>query len=120
MGNKRKRADQLRNALRETIGISPSSLDFFKQARNFFEQTYDLAAECHQRIADDFLTGLGRELMRVESSIALDVLYYFAAKGVPVLGVHDSFIVPHSYGKELRLVMQKCYRARLGFDPVVK
>jgi hypothetical protein len=109
-GNRRRLAYEFRDALSETIGITP----------NFYEQTYDLARTCHALIACDFLTGLGTELMRIESGIALDVLYHFAARGIPVLGIHDSFIVPESHSDDLRAVMAECYRSKLGFLPIVK
>jgi hypothetical protein len=119
-GNRRRLAYEFRDALSETIGITPKSPDFFKVARNFYEHTYDLARTCHALIACDFLTGLGTELMRIESGIALDVLYHFAARGIPVLGIHDSFIVPESHSDDLRAVMAECYRSKLGFLPIVK
>jgi hypothetical protein len=118
-GNKLRRARQLRMAL-AAIGIYPGSPNFFREARKYFVQIYDRGLEYHAPIACDFLTGFGRELMRVESEIALDVMYHFAAKGIPILGIHDSFVVPASYAGELHQVMHDDYQQRLGFAPVIK
>jgi hypothetical protein len=118
-GNRRRRAYQLRHALSE-VGVCPKTPAFFIEARRFFDETYDLAAQYHAPIVHDFLTGLGRELMRIESNIALDVLYCLATKGVPILGIHDSFIVPQSYCNQLHEVMVQSYRTTLGFAPIVK
>jgi len=119
-GNTRKRAIQLRKALCESIGKGAKSEHLSKLASTVFADVYDLAIERHSAIESYFGSDAGSQLMRTESRIALDVLFHFAAKGVPVLGVHDSFIVPHSHRDELWLVMHECYRADLGFDPVVK
>lgn len=85
-----------------------------------FPDVYELALKSHGPISAYFGTGAGAELMRLDSAIALDVLYHFAQKCIPALGVHDSFIVPKSHRDELEQVMEDCYRARLGFLPVVK
>ena len=58
--------------------------------------------------------------MRMDSSIAIDILYHFAKRGCPCLSVHDSFIVPTSEEQELKRVMHRFYYARTGFLPVVK
>ena len=43
--------------------------------------------------------------------MAIDVLSHFAKRGIPVLPVHDSFIIATGYGDELKEVMQKVYSA---------
>lgn len=85
-----------------------------------FRGVQNMIFNTHRPIASYFGTSAGAELMRLDSAIAIDILHHFARKGIPVLGVHDSFIVPNSYGDELREVMIQCYRTKLGFDPVVK
>jgi hypothetical protein len=86
-----------------------------------FRAVLDLVREVHKPIASYFGTGAGAELMRLDSVIALDVMYRFARRGIPILGVHDSFIVPKSWHDELKYVMEECYQLRLGgFYPVVK
>jgi hypothetical protein len=119
-GNQRQRAQELRKALCQTLGINTRSDDFFKQARAFFADVYDLAIKYHESIEADFGADAGSSFMRVESSIALDVLHRLAQEGIPALGIHDSFIVPESYSDILHQLMCECYRAKMGFDPVVK
>jgi hypothetical protein len=85
-----------------------------------FGDVQKLAVERHKPIVDDFGCDMGLRLMRHDSQIALNVLYHFADRGIPCLGVHDSFIVPESHAHELRAVMQACYRDEMNdFDPVI-
>jgi hypothetical protein len=85
-----------------------------------FADIYDLARSRHQRIAKHFGSDVGMKLMRMDSKIALDVLFHFTRKGHPCLGIHDSFIVPESQEDELRRVMIAFYRRENDFAPVIQ
>jgi uncharacterized protein YbdZ (MbtH family) len=85
-----------------------------------WEAIYDLALKRHAPIADKFSSDAGLFLMRIDSSIALDVLYEFANQGLPCLSCHDSFIVAEQYASELRAAMMQFYFDRLNFWPVIK
>ena len=52
----------------------------------------------------------GMELMNKDSKIALYVCKHFTDKNIPVLPVHDSFIVQTKYKQELKAIMDKAYR----------
>ena len=43
--------------------------------------------------------------MNIDGQIAEIVLRWFIRKGIPVLSVHDSFIVPYTHVAELKRVM---------------
>ena len=58
--------------------------------------------------------------MRIDSEIALNVMYHFARKGIPCLGIHNSFIVPRYAATELESVMRKKYRKKVGFGPIIR
>lgn len=83
-------------------------------------EIFETVQRFHAPIADCFGSGIGAELMRLDSEIALDVLCNLTRQGIPVLGVHDSFIVPKNSEELLREAMLDCYRRRLGVDPIVK
>lgn len=86
-----------------------------------FRDVQQRAVQRHQAIAADFGRDMGLTLMRHDSRIALNVLYHFAKRDVPCLGVHDSFIVPERYAAELRSMMREIYSAEMnGFEPVIK
>ena len=52
--------------------------------------------------------------MNKDARIALDVVWHFAKQGVPVIAIHDSFLVPVEYDDELRRTMDKTYRKHTG------
>src|SRR5690606_31490510 len=90
-----------------------------KTGLSFNGALFDLAASVHQPIAHHFGTDAGMRLMRYDSDIALAVMGSFAEQGIPILGVHDSFIVPRRHEPELRETMVREYVDLLGFVPVV-
>lgn len=57
----------------------------------------------HQPIAKYFCKGkqTGMRIMNRDSKIALEIIDYFAKQDIPILVIHDSFIVQEQYRKEL-------------------
>jgi len=84
------------------------------------KDVHDLAKRFHWPISGYLGSRMGAELMRLDSDIALGVLYSFALEGIPALGVHDSFIVPELFELKLREVMEAHYQQRLLFPPSIK
>lgn len=70
--------------------------------------------EAHEPIAHYFFTGTGLRAMNADAKIALDVIDHFANDGIPVLAIHDSFIVQHQHKKRLRKAMHLAYKRRTG------
>lgn len=106
-GKALRKAKALRRALKET-GLT-------------FGQVYDLAAKVHAPIAEKYFgRGIGLWTMRLDSEVALNVMYHFAQRNIPCLGIHDSFVVPRRHKAELRRVMLQTYRDKFGFNPVIK
>ncbi|WFP65110.1 hypothetical protein [Mesorhizobium sp. WSM4904] len=68
----------------------------------------------HKPIAKFFRSGEGIRLQRQDSDIAEDVIMTMMDTGVPVLPVHDSFIVTEGYADELSATMLDAYRQRMG------
>jgi len=77
------------------------------------------AKSAHPEIADDIGSGKGRMLQNLDSNIADAILTSFMAENIPVLPVHDSFIVPQQFEDELRQKMMDEYEKILGFKPGV-
>lgn len=65
----------------------------------------DSFAEGHQAISSYFFSSTGLSLQYFDSLIAEEVINYFTVKGVPVLCMHDSFILESSKKDELERVM---------------
>ena len=61
----------------------------------------------HAPIAEFLCSGAWKFLQRQDSNIAERVMNHFTAKGIPVLMVHDSFIVEQRHEAELEEVMSE-------------
>jgi len=61
----------------------------------------------HWLIAHLFRSSIGLELQRLDSDICESVLMHFCQKDIPVLSVHDSFIVQKDHEKMLYEVMEE-------------
>lgn len=72
--------------------------------------------DAHRPIAGLMFQGHGLRVQRQDADIAADVLAHFTHRGIPVLPIHDSFIVPTDHEGELRAVMGETYRSHMGFD----
>jgi hypothetical protein len=82
----------------------------------------DRFMEVHQPISDCFCKGkkTGLKIMNKDSKIALDVIKHFADQKIPILAIHDSFIVQEKYQQELYKVMKAMYKKHTGFRIKVK
>ena len=63
--------------------------------------------EKHNEIADDFCTGKGLQLMNLDGKITEYIIDKFTQNNVPVLCIHDSFVVPRSKDDFLRRTMNE-------------
>jgi hypothetical protein len=73
--------------------------------------------KAHKPIKKYFFTGEGLRVANTDSKIALKVLTHFTDKGIPILCIHDSFIVQKRYKRELRDTMKRAYRTvTKGFE----
>jgi hypothetical protein len=76
--------------------------------------------ERHRPIAHYFYTGIGKELQRIDSDMAEEVMLFFANEGVPVLPCHDSFNMHQGYQEDLQKVMAQSFRDRFGQEIGIK
>lgn len=84
------------------------------------------AAEFRQSVVDAFpmLPGVfgsevGLVLQRKDSEMAERIMLHFADQGVPILPIHDSFIVQLDRITELEDVMKTTFKAKFGQFPTV-
>lgn len=88
-----------------------------------FPEIFDLLVKRHPMLVPYFGTDAGfKQLMPLDSRIAMGVMYELAALSIPVLGVHDSFVVPSSHEGALKAAMIRHYREQPelhGFNPVI-
>lgn len=74
----------------------------------------------NEQIADRMFTGVGPLLMKKESDICAEVLHRAMDEGIPILSIHDSFIVQATNSEWLRNTMMTSYHNTLGRNPSVK
>jgi hypothetical protein len=78
--------------------------------------------EAHPKIAPCFgRKGLGLDLMHADSKMALDIIDRFNNRRIPILAIHDSFIVPSQFDDTLRETMDEVYQRHTdGFKCPIK
>jgi hypothetical protein len=80
---------------------------------------YPLIRRDHGQIEHFFQMGFGLKIMNIESKICQGVLSDGVAYGVPILPIHDSFIVTEENKDWLYQSMMNNYKKILNFDPVI-
>lgn len=81
---------------------APASMQVaFGAAQRLIDQLKNL----HSRIAWAFHCDMGLELMAQDAAIAAEVIRTMLARGIVVLPIHDSFLVPASKASELEAAM---------------
>ena len=75
----------------------------------------------HSPVADLINAGVGLETQFCDSEIAMDVMKFFMADGIPVLPIHDSFIIRAGFWQYLEKAMQTAFQERFGsYIPVTQ
>ena len=76
----------------------------------------------HPDIEDQFFTGAGLRLQRIDSDLCEAVILAMMKRSpeIVVLPVHDSFIVHHGYKDELMAMMLGAYCIKYGNIPLPK
>jgi hypothetical protein len=86
-----------------------SSDSFEKEIRKALKKLYSQIMEHHGPVKSFFGSSRGAGLQRQDSDIASAILWHFTQKGIPVIPIHDSFIVAENNAAELRQVMKDMY-----------
>ena len=74
----------------------------------------------HGRITKYINSDIGIWLQYEDSKLTEQILVHFTKQGIPVLPVHDSYIIPSAHAVELKAKMMEIYEKRFGFTPGVK
>lgn len=80
----------------------------------------ELIREQHSAVSNSLGIGIGLRLQALDSEICERILLSGKFHGLPILPIHDSFVVRRRDEEFLRFLMTKHYRQRLGFNPVIK
>ena len=84
-------------------------VNILRRHRISVSQLVDMFEELHHPIKDYFYSQIGLELQYLDSRIALKVINHFNQRRIPVLPVHDSFVIQSRYADQLLNVMSKSY-----------
>ena len=87
-----------------------------------WKQVVTAIRDRHPDIEDQFFTGAGLRLQRIDSDICEAVILGMIKRSpeIVVLPVHDSFIVHHGYKDELMAMMLGAYCVKYGNIPLPK
>ena len=96
--------------MREPTGVGVKDLNMS------WSQVKAAIIERHKPIAHQFFTSIGSKLQLIDSQIAIAVLKHFAQMQIPVLPVHDSFIMHSGYEEELKEVMRAALKQETGLS----
>ena len=79
-------------------------------SKNLVKKIIESFEKEHPLISNHLFTGVGLQLMNTDSSIAEYILKQFVNKEIPVLCIHDSFMVNTKYESLLREIMVKSFK----------
>jgi hypothetical protein len=101
----------------------PKKVDW-KSTGKTWKELRQLILEKHEPIKDSFFCGMGNKLQFRDSQLAEQIMLHFARRDVPVLPVHDSFIIIRGLYSELVNVMhdefEKMFHMPINIDDSAK
>lgn len=78
------------------------------------KQAVALLKERHRPIANLFRTGVGFELMFMESEMLIAVVTHLFENGIPALPLHDAVLVAEPQAKAAKAAMEEIFRLQTG------
>ena len=91
----------------------PSSI-LPKISNDFLASVFTTIKQKHYPIEDYFLSGIAPELQRIDSNITSNLIEHFTALKVPILTIHDSYIVEKKWGQTLINAMQSAWMEEMS------
>lgn len=74
----------------------------------------DAFKEKNPVISDDICTDQGVKLMNIDGKITSTLTDHFTTRNIPILSIHDSYIIQHPYSGDLAQMMDKAVAEQLG------
>jgi hypothetical protein len=81
----------------------------------FFRSILERIKQRHHLIRDYFLSNIAGELQFIDSQITINLIEHFTFRHIPILTVHDSYIVETKYGQDLINAMQSSFMQEVEF-----
>ncbi len=95
-------------------------MEKLKLPYKYCHDVIEKAVALHPTIEKYFFTKIGRKLMRLDATIALSIVHTLTLQGIPVLPLHDSFVVPYKHRDRLYKLMVSEYQKVLKTDFIPK
>jgi len=86
---------------------------------NSIKYFYDNWLNTHPKISKYFNSDIGIKLQNYDSKISSRIIKHFTKKTIPILVVHDSFIINEEYKEQLEEIMKREYKFDFGFEAEV-
>jgi len=99
--------------MKQPSNTPPRDIDFKSTGRTW-KQIRDLILEKHEPIKDSFFKREGNKLQFRDSQLAEQIMLHFAKRDIPILPVHDSFIITRGLYSELVDVMHDEFEKMFG------
>lgn len=96
-------------AINMEINFNPEKYGWVREDEIDLGQLVDALATKHSSLEGDFFSGSGIRLQNFDSLIAEKIINHFTRQNIPVLCIHDSFVIQTDKAEELRTVMQDCF-----------
>lgn len=109
-----------KNAIDKKVNFNEDGCGWVKQAKLDTEEILEDFFEFHSEIREYFNSRVGVNLQYYDSLMAEYVINKFTLDYIPILCIHDSFIIPSFMRDKLEDAMQDAYREiliKLGFQP---
>ena len=91
----------------------PKNIDW-QSTGKIWKELRQLILDKHEPIKDSFFCGMGNKLQFKDSLLAEQIMLHFARRDIPVLSVHDSFIIRRSRYSELTKAMHEVFEQMFG------
>lgn len=107
-------------AIQNEINFDDDLYDYFKKNKIQLKQFIQLIKKHHEQIKNSFGTATGIKLQKLDAMIAEEIINHFTNLDIPVLCIHDSFIISADKAEELDKVMQEKFNNvlfKLNYQP---
>ena len=107
-------------AIQNEINFDTDLYNYHKKNKIQLKQFTPLIKKHHKLIKNSFGTGAGIKLQKFDAMIAEEIINHFTNLDIPVLCVHDSFIISADKTEELDKVMQEKFNdvlLKLNYQP---
>lgn len=101
-------------AIMNKINFDPEEFSWVKEDKVDISDIIDNFCSVHKPIEKHFYTGVGIKLQNIDSRIAEYVINSLTNKDIPVLCIHDSFVVQTGNEKTLRDSMDLAFKNELS------